>query len=46
MFRVKKLFEGTLSLRDYNCQISPTYAIIKILNKLVGSNMPNMKVIV
>ncbi len=34
MIRVKKLLEGTLSLRNYNAKINKTYVIIKTLNTL------------
>lgn len=36
MFRVKKLFGRTLSLRDCNALVGEIYAIIKGLNKLIG----------
>ncbi len=40
MFRVKTLFGGRLSLRNYNAQVGETYAMIKALNKLTGLGMP------
>ena len=36
MFRVKTLFGGRLSLRNYSVQVGETYAMIKALNKLTG----------
>ncbi len=46
MFRVKKLLEGTLSLKDHNAQINEIYDIMKALNELTDLGMPNTKVIV
>ncbi len=46
MFRIKKLFEGTLNLRNPNTQISETYSMIKRLNKLIEPSMPKAKVII
>ncbi|ATF09722.1 Mobile element protein [Candidatus Enterovibrio altilux] len=43
MLRVKKLFGGTLSLRDYNAQISKIYAMVKTLNKLTELSMPKIQ---
>lgn len=40
MFRVKTLFGGRLSLRNYNAQVGETDAMIKALNKLTGLGMP------
>ncbi|MFA0252498.1 IS5/IS1182 family transposase, partial [Vibrio sp. 10N.222.54.F12] len=40
MYRVKQLFGGRLSLRNYNAQVGETYAMIKALNKLTGLGMP------
>ncbi|EGQ8084645.1 hypothetical protein ABF107_004594 [Vibrio parahaemolyticus] len=34
MHRLKQLFGGKLSLRNYNAQVGETYAMIKTLNKL------------
>ncbi|AGB12627.1 probable transposase for transposon [Vibrio parahaemolyticus AQ3810] len=36
MYRVKKLLDGRLSLRNYNTQVGETYAMIKALNKLTA----------
>jgi len=38
--RVKQLLGGRLSLRNYNAQVGETYAMIKALNKLTRSGMP------
>ncbi|ATF10513.1 hypothetical protein [Candidatus Enterovibrio luxaltus] len=46
MLRIKKLLRRTLNLRDDNAHICETYAMIKILNKLIGLGMPTMKTIV
>ncbi|ATF08843.1 Mobile element protein [Candidatus Enterovibrio altilux] len=46
MFPVKKLLGGTLNLREHNVQLSETYVMIKILNKLTELGMPNTKAIV
>ncbi|ATF08917.1 Mobile element protein [Candidatus Enterovibrio altilux] len=46
MFRVKELLVGTLSLKNYNAQISNTYSIVKALNKLTGLGTSNTKTIV
>ncbi|ATF09449.1 Mobile element protein [Candidatus Enterovibrio altilux] len=43
MFRVKNLSGGILSLRDCNVQISETYSIAKVLNKLTGLGMPKIQ---
>ncbi len=40
MYRMKPLLGGRLSLRDYNAQVGETCAMIKALNKLTGSDMP------
>ncbi|ATF08919.1 hypothetical protein [Candidatus Enterovibrio altilux] len=42
MVRVKKLLVGILSLRDHNTQINVTYAMIKVLNKLIGLGTPKI----
>ncbi len=43
MYRVKQLFGGRLSLRNYNAQVGETYAMIKALNKLTGLGMPETR---
>ncbi len=40
MFRVKKLLDGTLSLRNYTAQVGETYTMVKVLNKITGLSMP------
>ncbi|ATF09270.1 Mobile element protein [Candidatus Enterovibrio altilux] len=45
MFRVKKLFEKILSLRDHNGQVSETYGMLKALNQLIELSEPKIKVI-
>ena len=39
MYRVKQLFGGKLSLRNYSAQVGETYAMLKALNKLTGLGM-------
>ncbi|ATF09155.1 hypothetical protein [Candidatus Enterovibrio altilux] len=46
MPRVKKLLGGTLSLSDHTAQISETYTMIKVLNKLTKLSMSSMKALV
>ncbi len=46
MYRVKQLLGGRLSLRNYNTQVSETYAMIKALNKLTGLGMPETQCVV
>ncbi|ATF09143.1 Mobile element protein [Candidatus Enterovibrio altilux] len=46
MFRVTKLLGGTLSLQDNNAQIGKTYAMVKVLSKLIGLGMPKMQAII
>ncbi len=45
MYRVKQLFGGRLSLRNYNAQVGETYAMIKALDKLTGLGMPEHSVL-
>ncbi|EOV5436654.1 IS5 family transposase [Vibrio parahaemolyticus] len=45
MYRVKQLLGGRLSLRNYNAQVSETYAMIKALNKLTELGMPKLVVL-
>ena len=40
MYQVKHLLGGQLSLRGYNAQDGGTYAMIKVLNKLIRLGMP------
>ncbi|ATF08580.1 Mobile element protein [Candidatus Enterovibrio altilux] len=46
MFRVKKLLEGTLSLRKHNAQISKIDIMLKIFNKLIGLGIHKIKAII
>lgn len=39
MYRVKKLLESSLTLRNYYAKVGETYAMIKALNKLTGIGM-------
>ncbi|NIG62989.1 MAG: hypothetical protein G5663_07285 [Serratia symbiotica] len=39
MYRVKKLFGGHLSLRDYDEQVADTMAMISALNKMTLAGM-------
>jgi hypothetical protein len=40
MYRVKQLFGGHLTLRDYDAQVGKTMAIIRALNKMTRGGMP------
>lgn len=45
MFRVKTLLCGTLSSRNYNVQVGEAYAMIKVLSKITGLDMPETLII-
>jgi hypothetical protein len=40
MYRVKQLFAGHLSLRDYDAQVAEAMAMIRALNKMTLAGMP------
>ena len=41
MFRLKTLLGGHLSLRDYDAQVVEAMAMVKALNRITLSGMPN-----
>lgn len=40
MYRVKQLFDGHLTLRDYDAQVGEVVAMIRALNKMTRAGMP------
>ncbi|GLX58855.1 hypothetical protein Pcaca02_41640 [Pectobacterium carotovorum subsp. carotovorum] len=40
MYRVKQLFGGHLTLRDYNAQVGEAMAMSRALNKMTRAGMP------
>nr|SPE03321.1 conserved protein of unknown function [Escherichia coli] len=40
MYRVKQLFGGHLTLRDYDAQVGEAMAMIRALNKITRAGMP------
>lgn len=40
MYRVKQLFGGNLTLRDYDAQVGEAMAMIRVLNKMTRAGMP------
>ncbi|EIC83090.1 IS5 family transposase [Serratia sp. M24T3] len=40
MYRVKQLFGGHLTLRDYDAQVGETMAMLRALNKMTRAGMP------
>ena len=40
MYRVKQLFGGHLTLRDYDAQVGEAMAMIRALNKMTRAGMP------
>jgi len=40
MYRVKQLFGGHLTLRDYDTQVGEAIATIRALNKMTRTGMP------
>jgi len=40
MYRVKQLFGGHLTLRDYDAQVGEAMAMIRALNKITHAGMP------
>ncbi len=39
MYQVKLLLGGKFSLRNYNARVGEAYAMLKVLNKLIGVGM-------
>ncbi|STD29817.1 Uncharacterised protein [Edwardsiella tarda] len=40
MYRVKQLFEGSLTQRDYDGQVAEAMAMVRSLNKMTKAGMP------
>lgn len=40
MYRVKQLFGGSLTLRDYDAQVAEALAMLRALNKITKARMP------
>ena len=40
MYRVKQLFGGKLTLRDYNSQVAEDLVMVRALNKMTKAGMP------
>jgi hypothetical protein len=40
MYRVKQLFGGSLTLRDYDGQVAEAMAPVRALNKMTKAGMP------
>ncbi len=40
MYRVKQLFGGSLTPRDYDCQVAEALAMVRALNKMTKAGMP------
>ncbi|NIG98467.1 MAG: IS5/IS1182 family transposase, partial [Serratia symbiotica] len=40
MYRVKQLFGGSLTLRDYDGQVEEAWAMVRALNKMTKAGMP------
>jgi hypothetical protein len=40
MYRVKQLFGGHLTLRDYDAQVAEAMAMLRALNKMTLAGMP------
>lgn len=40
MYRVKQLFGGSLTLRDYDGQVAEAMAMVRALNKMKKADMP------
>jgi hypothetical protein len=39
-FRIKQLFGGSLTLRDYDGQVEEAMALVRALNKMTKAGMP------
>ncbi|WP_420029346.1 hypothetical protein [Serratia fonticola] len=42
MYRVKQLFGGSLTLRDYDSQVAEAMAMVRALNKMTKAGMPEI----
>lgn len=40
MYRVKQLFGGSLTLRDYDARVAEALAMVRALNKMTKAGMP------
>lgn len=40
MYRIKQLFGGSLTLRDYDGQVAEALAMARTLNKMTKAGMP------
>lgn len=40
MYRVKQLFGGSLTLRDYDALVAEALAMVRALNKMTKTGMP------
>lgn len=40
MYRVKQLFGGSLTLRDYDAQVGEAMAMVRALNKMTKGGTP------
>ena len=40
LYRVKQLFGGSLTLRDYDGQVAEAMALVRALNKMTKAGMP------
>ncbi|EPO2129404.1 hypothetical protein ACT7IR_004323, partial [Escherichia coli] len=43
MYRVKQLFGGSLTLRDYDGQVAEAMALVRALNKMRGLTLSGTK---
>ena len=41
MYRLKQLFGGSLTLRDYDGQVAEALAMVRALNKMTKAGMPD-----
>lgn len=46
MYRVKQLFGGSLTLRDYDGQVAEALAMVRALNKMTKAGMPESVLII
>lgn len=40
MYRIKQLFGGSLTLRDYDGQVAEALTMVRALNKMTKTGMP------
>jgi O-acetyl-ADP-ribose deacetylase (regulator of RNase III) len=43
MYRVKQLFGGSLTLRDYDGQVAEAMALVRALNKMTKAGMQSVR---